>query len=337
MSGQYSGLQARIKSLNPLADYVPCAGHSLNLVGTFSAECCTNSVKFFDMIQKIYNFFSSSTSRWGLLKEHIENVKACNLIETNKTETAACKLQVKAIAKYLKSLEFGIMICMWNKILNRFNATNLKLQSVNIDMETVIQLYTSLENYIDSLRATFDDIEKDGINLTKEKLYKKDTTRMIKRKVIFDDEDNDEEFVSGKMYFKRNTFFVIIDSLISCLRTRKETYTNHSKIYGCIPCLFKQPNINLISESCINLANRFSSDIEGGNLLKDESLTNCSGEHSFSALKRIKNCLRSTTTSTRLNALSILNIENELLQSLDYSDIITEFATRKSRKTTFFS
>jgi len=50
-------------------------------------------------------------------------------------------------------------------------------------METVIQLYTSLENYIDSLRATFDDIEKDGINLTKEKLYKKDTTRMVKRKV----------------------------------------------------------------------------------------------------------------------------------------------------------
>lgn len=48
-------------------------------------------------------------------------------------------------------------------------------------METVIQLYTSLENYIDSLRET--DIEIEGINLTKEKLYKKDTTRMIKRKV----------------------------------------------------------------------------------------------------------------------------------------------------------
>ena len=34
MAGQYSGLQARIKELAPLAEYVPCAAHSLNLVGT---------------------------------------------------------------------------------------------------------------------------------------------------------------------------------------------------------------------------------------------------------------------------------------------------------------
>ena len=33
MFGKYAGLQARIKGLNPLADYIPCAAHSLNLVG----------------------------------------------------------------------------------------------------------------------------------------------------------------------------------------------------------------------------------------------------------------------------------------------------------------
>jgi len=76
--------------------------------------------------------------------------------------------------------------------------------------------------------------------------------------------------VSGKMYFKRNTFYVIIDSLISCLRTRKEAYTNHNKMYSRIPCLFKQPSINLISEGGINLANRFFSDIESENVLIDE-------------------------------------------------------------------
>uniref|UniRef100_A0A1B6LXI0 DUF4371 domain-containing protein n=1 Tax=Graphocephala atropunctata TaxID=36148 RepID=A0A1B6LXI0_9HEMI len=32
-SGVYFGVQARIKELNPLAEYVPCAVHSLNLVG----------------------------------------------------------------------------------------------------------------------------------------------------------------------------------------------------------------------------------------------------------------------------------------------------------------
>ena len=40
------------------------------------------------------------------------------------------------------------------------------------------------------------------------------------------------------------------------------------------------------------------------------AFTNCSGECSFSSFKRIKSCSRSTTTSNRLNALSLLNIEN---------------------------
>jgi hypothetical protein len=47
MSGVYSGLQARIKSLNALADFVPCYNHSLNLVGTSAAECCIDAVSFF--------------------------------------------------------------------------------------------------------------------------------------------------------------------------------------------------------------------------------------------------------------------------------------------------
>lgn len=47
MSGIYSGLQARIKTINPLADYVPCAAHSLNLVGTCAAESVSEAVDFF--------------------------------------------------------------------------------------------------------------------------------------------------------------------------------------------------------------------------------------------------------------------------------------------------
>lgn len=38
MSGCYSGLRTRITALNPLAIYVPCAAHSLNLVGSSCVE-----------------------------------------------------------------------------------------------------------------------------------------------------------------------------------------------------------------------------------------------------------------------------------------------------------
>lgn len=38
MSGIYKGVQKWITDINPLAYYIPCAAHSLNLVGVNSAE-----------------------------------------------------------------------------------------------------------------------------------------------------------------------------------------------------------------------------------------------------------------------------------------------------------
>ena len=66
MSGKYNGLQAHLKKRNPLIHYVPCAAHSLNLVGVNSIEACNNVVgKYFDLLQSLYTFTSASTHRWG--------------------------------------------------------------------------------------------------------------------------------------------------------------------------------------------------------------------------------------------------------------------------------
>ena len=64
-------------------------------------------------------------------------------------------------------------------------------------------------------------------------------------------------------------------------------------------------------------------------------VTNCKGERSFSKLKLVKNYLRNTMGQERLAALSILSIENELLKTLDFSDIIDAFANEKSRRKVF--
>lgn len=47
VSGIYSGLQTRIKTINPLADYVHCAAHFLNLIGSCAVESVTEAVDFF--------------------------------------------------------------------------------------------------------------------------------------------------------------------------------------------------------------------------------------------------------------------------------------------------
>ena len=56
MSGKYNGMQRKILDRNPLAVFIPCAGHSLNLVGKCAVDCCPKAVDFFATIQQLYNF-----------------------------------------------------------------------------------------------------------------------------------------------------------------------------------------------------------------------------------------------------------------------------------------
>src|SRR5678815_3918045 len=59
-------------------------------------------------------------------------------------------------------------------------------------------------------------------------------------------------------------------------------------------------------------------------------VTNCEGERSFSTLSRVKNHLRTTMTQQRLQALSLMCIESEVLQSVDFDDIINDLKKKKN-------
>ena len=65
-------MQAIIKDENHLARFLPCCSHSLNLVGV-NAACSNVSAKnFFGTIQTLFNFLSSSTTRWEKLTSIIK-------------------------------------------------------------------------------------------------------------------------------------------------------------------------------------------------------------------------------------------------------------------------
>ena len=61
MSGKYSGLQARLKERSELAFYIPCAGHSLNLVGQCRVSECINSINYFGVPEFVFIFCSFNT------------------------------------------------------------------------------------------------------------------------------------------------------------------------------------------------------------------------------------------------------------------------------------
>ena len=52
-------------------------------------------------------------------------------------------------------------------------------------------------------------------------------------------------------------------------------------------------------------------------------------------LKLIKSYLKSTMCQERLSGLAILLIENELLEELEYKNLINQFASQKARKIDF--
>ena len=58
-------------------------------------------------------------------------------------------------------------------------------------------------------------------------------------------------------------------------------------------------------------------------------------ERSFLKLKLIKSYLRSTMSQERLSGLPIVSIENEMLEELEYKNLISQFASQKARKIDF--
>ena len=64
-------------------------------------------------------------------------------------------------------------------------------------------------------------------------------------------------------------------------------------------------------------------------------VTVASVERSFSKLKLLKSYLRSSMSQQRLNDLTILCIEKNILENIDVDNIINDFASRNARRQCF--
>ena len=104
MSGTYSGVQERFHQVNPLAEWVSCAAHSLHLAGTAAAESSTDAVRFFAIAQRLYTFLSASPQRWSkLLEKQSPVVKSLS-----ETRWSARADAVKALASNYKVLHNSV-------------------------------------------------------------------------------------------------------------------------------------------------------------------------------------------------------------------------------------
>lgn len=183
MSGMYSGLQARLKERNPLVYFIPCAAHSLNLVGSQAVKCCNAAVRFFELLQSLYNYFADSTGRWNILENFFDSVSmtlkslsttrwtaredACKSLDADwkavvsalrsisENERGKGRCQAEGLLRKLNSIEVAFMTSVWGSIFQQFGKVMKKLQAQDMDISTVIELYDSLTVYLTELQACF--------------------------------------------------------------------------------------------------------------------------------------------------------------------------------------
>ena len=67
-------------------------------------------------------------------------------------------------------------------------------------------------------------------------------------------------------------------------------------------------------------------------LLLFSQATNAESDGIFSALKRVKIYLRSTTGNNRLHALMLVHVHNNILDNINLADVATQFVDRKDRR-----
>ncbi|XP_068245391.1 zinc finger MYM-type protein 1-like [Palaemon carinicauda] len=290
MSGKYNGLQARIKQINPLAEYVPCSAHSLNLVGSCAAECCVAAVSFFGLLQALFNFFSASTHRWSILKStiHGDVIKSLSTtrwsaqhdathalkdsfaeirsaliqIAEDEDQTATTRSEAASLASKLEDFELALLCVLWDCILERLNATNKTLQKTEIEMATCANLYAGLVEFVISLRndEAFEMFEEKAKLLVKDYSYRADHQRSRKRKRNFEEPDN-EILLLPRQKCKTATYFVILDSLITELVKRKEIYLNLNDKFGFLFKITTMPDAEL-REAALKLQQHLSADVQ---------------------------------------------------------------------------
>ncbi|XP_029341219.1 uncharacterized protein LOC115033197 [Acyrthosiphon pisum] len=160
MSGAYSGVQTRIKLVAPLADFVPCSAHSLNLIGLYAASCCSVANNYF--------LFGLSVTRWSARNDACQSLNknwtavknALQELVDSDNEKPLTRSEASGLLRNMNKLETAFMTSLWCDILQAFNNVSKKLQSIKIDISCVVGLYNTLIEYIKTLRTMFNTYEK---------------------------------------------------------------------------------------------------------------------------------------------------------------------------------
>lgn len=297
MSGKYQGMQSRLLEINPCATFIPCFGHSLNLVGTEAASSCSEAVSFFDLVQALYVLFTSSTSRHKKLHDVLQEkntvvsmpkklsdtrwscradaVQALtkgyedimdlllDMLEDD-NEKADCRCTARGLHDRMARLETGIFAEFWKVLLERFNKSSKTLQSTKLNLNAASDVLKSLLEFVKEQRDRFNYFEEAGSLLSGTNVYTTQTKRKRRRNTRLDPLDygqSTEADMSPKDEFRTKALFPCIDSLVACIEKRLLAYRDVADRFGFFIYL---PNMNQtsVTEAATKLLSFYKDDLD---------------------------------------------------------------------------
>lgn len=298
MKGKNKGVQKRIKDLNPLATYIPCINHSLNLSLNDTASASGEIYGFFTAVQQIFNFLSGSTHRWNILLKHCSSFKDLtpkplsttrwssrynavkplrrNMIkilvalqEIIEDESFDAKVRHEAEATVNQvDFKFICSVCIWYDVLEQFERVSKSLQKIESNISSAVILLRDINDFLN-------DYKRNG--------YAKAIEEAVE---IAGENDISASFVNhgrGRRFngdleeiYKVNFFEFMISTAQESITERFTAFSDHSKIYSFLyefERLEERYGNGMLLKSCKELENHLKNgekyDIDGNELCSE--------------------------------------------------------------------
>ncbi|XP_030759734.1 zinc finger MYM-type protein 1-like [Sitophilus oryzae] len=364
MSGNFGGVQIKIKEKYPNAHYVHCYAHHLNLIlqKAASKEKCIRSPKRTEVLDEILQkrFPRAAPTRWYFntrcvetVFENKENIKICleRIIELE--DDSVTLQQATGLLNHLENSDFVYWLNIFHLILPHSEIFN-NLQKKRKLVATEVQRMTShFQQTIQRIRETILNDKKIPEQQKNNKRQRGDLES--KKRIALEICDIIIVEIENRFKFSDH---LVLEQLI-----RKENYANFKQQfpedilelikvnYPIIDSAKLKTELNVIFDRedfrdndgatellklffNINLSTTFSETIKLLNILCTIPMTTVESARSFSTLKRIKSLIRNTIGQDRLCALTMLSVEKSMIKNIgNFNELVIDhFAISKERR-----
>lgn len=295
MSGVYSGVQARIAEKEPLARYVHCAAHSLNLALNDSVKNVPGVRQFYDTVETLYNFFGHSIKRWALLSELMtpesrgitlkrlcptrwssrhdalvalkhrygDIMKALSKISLTSDKRDE-RDEANALKNAISKFSFIFLVNMQTKILECTNAVSQLMQAKHTDILKASALLQNAISVLTEYREQFDEAKSTTLALATKwgSQTQFETTRARKVKRHFDELCEDSRLSDAESNFRVNVFNACLDIIIQQLSQRFTSLHGTANMFEAIhPNTLLQAQDEELHQAARRLTEHYSRDI----------------------------------------------------------------------------